>query len=157
MICTIFYVFYIDHRISTFQDSNTERVFNIQSPSLFIDIRIPMGPDFSKHRSLDTMSNEELRLFARRHAFAGYSVLTTDPTGAKNSPAVCVRHHAIDWNFVGRMRSRPNKWRVEMHPAGDVWKEWGFAKDEDGQHVYMERWERLPGGRGPCLALRRCG
>ncbi len=71
-----------------------------------------------------------------------------------NAP-VCTRHHCIDWNFTGKLRPRPNKWRIEMHPEGKVWKEFGWAKDEYGQHVYMERWERLPGGSGPFLALRR--
>lgn len=41
---------------------------------------------------------------------------------------VATRHHAIDWNYVGKPRPRPNKWRVEMGPGGDIWKEWGFAK-----------------------------
>ena len=30
---------------------------------------------------------------------------------------VCTRHHAIDWNFVGIARPRPNKWRVQPTPA----------------------------------------
>lgn len=54
-----------------------------------------------------------------------------DNTGSgENYPArlVATRHHAIDWNYVGRPRPRPNKWRVEMGPGGDTWKEWGFAK-----------------------------
>lgn len=41
---------------------------------------------------------------------------------------VATRHHAVDWNYVGRARPRPNKWRVEMGPGGDTWREWGFAK-----------------------------
>lgn len=41
---------------------------------------------------------------------------------------MATRHHCIDWNYVGEPRPRPNKWRVEMGPGGDVWKEWGFAK-----------------------------
>lgn len=66
----------------------------------------------------------------------------------------------IDWNFVGAMRTRPNKWRVEMAESGDVWKEWSFATDDFGQSYYMERWERRPGddrGAGRCLALRCTG
>ena len=67
---------------------------------------------------------------------------------------MCVRHHAIDWNFVGKPRSRPNKWRIEMREDRNVWKEWAFAKDEHGQHIYMERWERLAGDGGARVALR---
>lgn len=29
------------------------------------------------------------------------------------------------------------------------------SQDAFDQHVYMERWERLPGGRGPFFAIRR--
>lgn len=71
---------------------------------------------------------------------------------------MAVRHHAIDWNFVGKPRPRPNKWRIEMNPSGDIWKEWGWARDEHNQHIYMEQWSRLPGGSGStgqCVALRR--
>ncbi|CAM9996574.1 unnamed protein product, partial [Discosporangium mesarthrocarpum] len=171
-----------------------ELVYNLQTPSIFLDMRIPKAglAKLSHHKGFHTMSLEDLRAFARRHAFAGYT--KTCAAGTLGSPSVpgpreygvcavgaggvivtetgdreggraagirgensfvATRHHAIDWNFVGRLRPRPNKWRVEMGPSGDVWKEWGFAKDEHGQHVYMERWERLPGGRGDCLSLRR--
>ena len=102
-----------------------ERVFNLQTPSIFIDMRLPFPqpgmPDFKHYKSLEDMTTEELRLFARRHAFSGYSVVS-------GTPPICVRHHAIDWNFVGRPRSRPNKWRIEIHPDGDVWKEFGYSK-----------------------------
>lgn len=108
---------------------------------------------------MKTKQGLDLRLFARRHAFAGYTrvaplplpgeALETshggsgggggggrrgreieqrrrDRTGGGGS--VATRHHCIDWNYVGERRPRPNKWRVEMGPGGDVWKEWGFAK-----------------------------
>lgn len=102
----------------------------------------------------------ELRLFARRHAFAGYTrvALVCPASSATNSALpsgscssdtagregggvggvgrrrgdggglIATRHHAIDWNYVGLPRPRPNKWRIEMGPGGDNWKEWGFAK-----------------------------
>ena len=57
---------------------------------------------------------------------------------------------------LSSLHASPNKWRIEVHPNGNVWKEWGLAKDEFGQHLYMERWERLEGGGGTRrLALRR--
>jgi hypothetical protein len=131
-------------------DGTHETVFNLQTRSLFIDIRIPTASldAFRGHKSLATMSLDELGLFAQRHAFAGYSVVS-------GSPPTCVRHHAVDWNFVGAPRPRPNKWRIEVDRSGDVWKEWGWPTDTHGQHVYMERWERLPGGGGKTIALRR--
>ncbi|CAN0554677.1 unnamed protein product, partial [Ectocarpus sp. 8 AP-2014] len=68
---------------------------------------------------LNPQQDFELRLFARRHAFAGYT------RGAKQhgrlEGSVATRHHCIDWNYVGEARPRPNKWRVEMGPGGDVW------------------------------------
>lgn len=35
------------------------------------------------------------------------------------------------------------------------WVSSSFFQDAFDQHVYMERWERLPGGRGPFFAIRR--
>lgn len=132
-----------------------ERVFNIQTPSMFIDLRIPtQRPQFARmgHRSTATLSDEQLRVFARQHCFSGYSLLTDQ------DPPVVARHHMLDWNFVGVMRSRPNKWRVEMDEAtNDTWQEWSFAKDDFGQHYYLERWERREAdarGKGRVLALR---
>lgn len=138
----------------------TELVYNTQTPTLFIDLRIPrLRPPFVArgHTSLKTLTDHELKCFARQHCFSGYSLLG----GTVDEPDV-TRHHIIDWNFVGKPRSRPNRWRVEMkHPSsqrihsattslserwlrasGNVWKEWSFAKDGFGQHYYMERWER---------------
>eukprot|EP00903_Cladosiphon_okamuranus_P013418 g12500.t2 len=165
-----------------------ETTFNLQTPSVFIDIRVPNAGAalLGHHRGFDTMTDLHLRLFARRHAFAGYTRLEPLPlpgetleTGRGGSGggggggrkgreieqrrrdrtgcggSVATRHHCIDWNYVGEPRPRPNKWRVQMGPGGDVWKEWGLAKDAFDQHVYMERWERLPGGRGPFFAIRR--
>eukprot|EP00611_Tribonema_gayanum_P004466 TRINITY_DN1365_c0_g1_i2.p1 TRINITY_DN1365_c0_g1~~TRINITY_DN1365_c0_g1_i2.p1 ORF type:complete len:253 (-),score=66.33 TRINITY_DN1365_c0_g1_i2:141-899(-) len=116
-------------------------------------MRVPCGVEFPGARGLCDLSLEQLRLYARRHAFAGI----TRVQSIDGAP-VATRHHAVDWNFVGRMRPRPNKWRIEarqQQPRCDVWKEWGFARDEHGQHIYMERWERVKGGTGPYLALRR--
>jgi hypothetical protein len=47
-----------------------------QTPSIFIDLRIPRTrpESLAFHRSLATLSTEELRLFARQHCFAGYSL-----------------------------------------------------------------------------------
>eukprot|EP00961_Rhodomonas_salina_P282104 3811944-Rhodomonas_salina.1 len=101
-------------------DAHTERTFNLQTPTIFIDLRIPRV-DFPGHQSLSSMSDTELSLFARRHCFAGYSVVNDGArfqtcvspgcAGPWNdaNPPVCVRHHAIDWNFTGKMRPRPNK------------------------------------------------
>ena len=135
-----------------------EIVFNIQTNTLFIDMRIPRLASQILHEgghdNFSVMNEEQLRLYARRHAFAGYTVLNYE----QNRP-VCTRHHCIDWNFVGIGRNRPNKWFVEMHPKhSNTWKENSFAKDDFGQHYYWERWERLKddaNGDGLILALRK--
>lgn len=72
-----------------------------------------------------------------------------------------MRHHAIDWNFVGTPRARPNKWRIKgvtgEHGQTDEWVELAFANDESGEPYYHETWRRLDGGAGrPTLALRAC-
>lgn len=136
---------------STDQD---ETVYNIQTHNLFIDLRIPktrnrilVGGNF---RSLDDLGPEALRLYARQHIFAGFSMIAKE-----NDRPVCARHHCIDWNFVGSPRSRPNKWWIETHPDGNIWKEYSYATDNLGQHYYFERWERIGTANSPRLALRK--
>lgn len=157
--------------VGGFEHSTNENeiVFNVQTNTLFIDMRIPrlakqilpdknllLGEEADKSAEtvLKTMSNEQLQLYARRHAFAGYTILDH-----YQKRPVCTRHHCIDWNYVGRGRNRPNKWFVEMHPNhNNTWKEWAFAQDDFGQHYYWERWERLANdanGDGLVIALRK--
>lgn len=147
--------------------SHTDDVYNHQTCRLFIDIRIPTSrPAFSHASSLQGLSDEELRLFARQHAFAGYNrEVGVTEANSVNLPA-CVRHHCIDWNFVGKARARPNKWYVEVEPgqeggrAGKQWRELAFAQHPGGEHYYVERWARREGdlcegeARGPVVALR---
>ena len=141
-----------------------ETVYNVQTRSLFVDLRIPTTRSWvlpSGATSLSSLSNEELRYYARQHVFAGFSRVTTEPDDDR---PVCVRHHCIDWNYVGVPRSRPNKWWIETPNEGTapppMWKEWAYAVDENKQHYYMERWQRLENGGGNpgCLriALRKC-
>ena len=70
----------------------------------------------------------QIRLLARQHAFGGYGRWEEAPLGGLRGmgeageaeavcAGVCTRHHAIDWNFVGTARPRPNKWRVQPTPA----------------------------------------
>jgi hypothetical protein len=139
-----------------------ERTFNLQTRNLFIDLRIPRTREMvlpKDKKSLDEYNQEELRLYARQHVFAGYTQLNqTD----NKMDLVCTRHHCMDWNFVGTPRTRPNKWYAELPQKKpddafvvETWKEWAFAQDEHGQHYYCEQWERLPEGQGtPLLALK---
>lgn len=134
-----------------------ETVFNLQSRNLFIDMRIPTTRKYilpSNLRSLADMDGEQLRYFARQHVFAGFSKL-----GNEGERVYCTRHHCIDWNFVGTPRNRPNKWWIELQPDKApvrAWKEWAFAKDDQDQHYYCERWESLPSSSPqPSVTLRK--
>lgn len=145
-------IFYGGWENSTNKD---EKCFNVQTSALFIDLRIPRLGDkaFSKVQSLKDLSEEELKLYSRRHVFGGFTKVNIE-----NDRIVCTRHHCIDWNFTGNPRPRPNKWYVEMNDTKELWKEWAFAKDDFGQHYYCERWQRYEGdgkGNGFVLAMRR--
>ena len=169
---------------------NDEVVYNIQTGSLFIDLRIPMtkpvsrwenllcgdnkneGQIISSHQAFESMSDEDLRLYARQHVFAGYSVISQEKNNnnennsnkMSNNLPLCTRHHCIDWNYVsGKPRPRPNKWYIEGRNINErtpfnTWKEWSYATDENGQSYYWEKWERITGdelGQGLRLAMRK--
>ncbi|GKY98499.1 hypothetical protein MPSEU_000807000 [Mayamaea pseudoterrestris] len=135
-----------------------EHTYNLQTETLFIDLRIPktrrdifsLLADGDKSRpicSVHDLDAQALRYYARQHVFAGFSKLTRHDSKA-HYPWSCTRHHVMDWNYVGMPRTRPNKWWIEMKPhadgeaAADAWKEWAFATDSAGQHYYCEQWER---------------
>ena len=142
------------------------QVFNLQTPSIFIDLRFPRArlsrPRGFYGATLEDCTNAQLRELSRQHCFAGYALVdrsksnTASPSPPRSSPSIddlpiCTRHHALDWNYHARFpRSRPNKWRIEPHPSGDgsQFKEWGFATEpRNGQAIYMERWALLPDSR----------
>jgi len=150
--------------------AHDEQVFNLQTPSLFIDLRLPTTrltrTDRPHVADIADLEAADLRRLARQHVFGGYTVIdkpTTNTTSTKQPyDLVCTRHHIIDWNFVGRPRNRPNKWHVQLHPDGQgMWKEWAFATDYHGQHYYCEQWENLlPSSSNnscniPMVALRK--
>ncbi|KAL7456324.1 hypothetical protein ACHAWC_007841 [Mediolabrus comicus] len=177
--------------------NNEEIVFNIQTGTLFIDLRIPTSKPVSRWENLsssstinnnygrqnpailssrqilESMSDEDLRLYARQHVFAGYSIISQEKNNNSNGMSkklsICTRHHCIDWNYVsGKPRPRPNKWYIEGKSSNtghdsknypfNVWKEWSYSTDENGQCYYWEKWERISGdefGKGLRLAMRR--
>jgi hypothetical protein len=142
-----------------YSSAHDEQTFNVQTNTLFVDIRIPTlrQKKLANLRSFAALDDIGLRLYARQHAFGGYTVM--DYEGPGNGRPVCTRHHCIDWNFVGVPRPRPNKWWVEFKPSTrDSWKEWAYATDDFGQHYYCEQWDRLDGdssGSGVVVALRK--
>lgn len=131
--------------------SAIEDVANAQTPSVFVDVRVPRARRVEAS-SLETCELEDLRILARQHAFAGYTRF-----GRINE--LCshaVRHHLIDWNLVGEPRSRPNKWRIEPRPPDD-WKEWSWATDDFGQSYYVEHWRIIePPSRVLALVAPDC-
>ena len=140
-------------------DLDTE-AFNLQTPSLFIDMRIPIAPEVRRalrtRGSLSNCTDLELRLLARQHTFSGYSLPEVDAT----KPLHFIRHHIIDWNYHPSFpRPRPNKWWIQTDKATDAssFKEFSFVRDENNIPVYFERWDRRPGDGGgkKYLALRK--
>lgn len=140
--------------------------FNLQTPSMFIDMRFPRArPTYAlrERGSVQSCSDEELRWLARQHCFSGYSL----PSQALEY-LYFTRHHIIDWNYHPTFpRPRPNKWWVQLDNEGDwgvrsdmpcqSFKEFSFARDKYDVPVYFERWARINGdGNGAkYLAARR--
>jgi len=114
-----------------------ERVYNLQSQTLFVDLRVPLTRDEifggalrgkKAVSSLDDLDGRQLRWYARQHVFSGFSdvhcvsnvrerpahVAASSSSPSSSFAACCTRHHCIDWNFVGAPRSRPNKWWIEF-------------------------------------------
>lgn len=151
--------------------NNDEIVYNIQTGTLFVDLRIPKCKPIKEweklkgrqttdnsRKVLEMMSDEELRLYARQHVFGGYSMLTSTEDNNMRRLPLCTRHHCIDWNYIpGKPRPRPNKWYIEVcNNNPNVWKELSYATDEHGQSYYYERWERIDGDDLPLrLAMRK--
>lgn len=131
--------------------------FNLQSPSLFVDLRFPVDRPhrLSLKTSLADCSFEDLRYLARQHCFAGYSLPSEGGEGS-----VYTRHHAIDWNYHPSFpRARPNKWRAEMNTVDFMsFKEHSTTLDINQIPVYMERWQRFDGdslGKKNFAAMRK--
>jgi hypothetical protein len=142
--------------------------YNIQTGTLFVDLRIPRTKPIGRWEELEhvgietlkSLSDYELRLYARQHVFGGFSVLTTE--SKQPGRPLATRHHCIDWNHIpGKPRPRPNKWYIECeNTAGPTnrWKEWSYSTDQNGQCYYYEVWERIKDdvlGQGLCLAMRK--
>jgi hypothetical protein len=149
--------------------------FNLQTPSVFIDMRFPKSrpTDILRSRkSLSNCSDEELKYLSRQHCFSGYSL----PENSEDYPeldfdsTVFTRHHVIDWNYHPyHPRSRPNRWFIQVQepPSSSFndddamppsFKEYSTVRDADRVPVYYERWARLsPYKKQPTkyLALRR--
>jgi hypothetical protein len=158
---------------TTYEDEIT---YNVQTGTLFVDLRIPTTKPLGrweetlKHaavcddrrRALTSLSDHELRLYARQHVFGGFTVLTTE--GKRSGRPLATRHHCVDWNHIpGKPRPRPNKWYIECEDASaqpaNRWKEWSYSTDDNGQCYYYEIWERIKGdemGEGVRLAMRKC-
>ena len=142
-------------------ESMTE-AFNLQTPSLFIDMRFPVDRPTEHLRqagSVEACTDEELMQLAQQHCFAGYSLPSEGVQGGLDADKPhFTRHHIIDWNFHPRFpRPRPNKWWVQVSPDGQSFKEFSFARNALSLPVYFEQWRRREGDSGGLkyLAARR--
>lgn len=128
--------------------------FNLQTPSIFIDMRIPKNRPstvLKKFQSLKQCTDTHLRILSRQHCFSGYSL----PSNADSDPLVFTRHHIIDWNYhPSYPRSRPNRWWIQTNSTAirsdniglsndvssvDSFKEFSTVRDKNQVPVYMVR------------------
>ena len=153
--------------------SNKDEItYNVQTGTLFVDLRIPLSKPIGRweklervvindrRQALESLSDQELRLYARQHVFGGFTFLATE--SKHPGRPVATRHHCVDWNYIpGKPRPRPNKWYIECENTAaptNRWKEWSYSTDENGQCYYYEIWERIQGdggGQGFRLAMRK--
>jgi hypothetical protein len=153
--------------------SNKDEItYNVQTGTLFVDLRIPLSKPIGRweklervvindrRQALESLSDQELRLYARQHVFGGFTLLAME--SKRPGRPVATRHHCVDWNHIpGKPRPRPNKWYIECENTAaptNRWKEWSYSTDENGQCYYYEIWERMKGdeeGQGLRLAMRK--
>ena len=98
---------------------NDTEAFNLQTPSIFIDMRFPHSRPthvLAARGSIARCTDEELRWLAQQHCFSGYSLPDQSPSSSSSPPTPLhfVRHHIIDWNYHPSFpRPRPNKWWIQ--------------------------------------------
>ena len=115
----------------------TTRVFYLQTPRLFADIRVPATrPSFSHRAALTDLRPDERLALARQRAFAGHATVK----GSRVS-----WHHAFDYQPYGGVLASGDEGEVAFQGARMI---------EQGVHAdYVEHYLRLDGGKGPYLAL----
>ncbi|MEW6268185.1 MAG: hypothetical protein AB1689_02665 [Thermodesulfobacteriota bacterium] len=116
----------------------TTRVFWLQTPTLYVDLRVPAARDVAGARSgLDDCDDAELAALAAQAGFAGWISLEDD---------VCRWQREIDFQPPSGV---PDEGRLGL--AGD-------ELVEHGVHApYREVWRRVPGSTGDWLAGRAAG
>jgi hypothetical protein len=136
---------------------NDTEAYNLQTPSLFIDMRFPLKRPtklLSIKKDLNDCSSIDLRVLARQHCFSGYSLPETlpieqYPLDTKEFP-IFTRHHVIDWNLHPQFpRNRPNRWWIEVNDVNKEgkgsFKEHSIIRNKaTNLPVYFERWARIP-------------
>jgi hypothetical protein len=121
--------------------------FNLQSPSIFIDMRFPHSRALTlkTKTSFRDCSLDELFNLSQQHCFGGYSL----PELPLSASQLFTRHHIIDWNYHPAFpRSRPNRWFIQYYQdakqeGNDSFKEYCAVRDQDGVPLYYERWARI--------------
>jgi len=124
--------------------------YNLQTPSLFFDLRIPIArPDFSSSSGFESLSLDELRVMSRQQCTGGYSLIN-------GNPPIITRHFTVDWDYHPSFsHQQPNRWRIEVHPKGTSFKEISVVNDPFGQASCLQRWEKLDNSDGPFFAARK--
>jgi hypothetical protein len=114
------------------------RVFYVQTPTLFGDIRIPESrPDTSNVISLDDLHDTELKKLATQEGFAGYVEIADD---------VVTWQREIDFQPPAEI---PDVGRCTVDKQYMI--ETGIHSD------YSEKWQRIADGNGQFLAMQIAG
>ncbi len=119
------------------RDTST-RVYWLQTPSLYGDIRVPADrPDFGDRRGLQDFDDNELALLAQQQGFAGLLEAEGD---------ICRWHRQLDY--------QPDTGAEDighMHFEGPLMVEHGVHAE------YEEEWRRLTEPNAACVALELVG
>ena len=115
----------------------TTRVFYLQTPRLFLDLRVPATrPSLVGRSALCELSKAQRRSLARQIAFAGY----TEKRGRR-----LIWHHGFDYQLLPDPTRAADEGKIAL--SGRFMTEWGVHRP------YTEQWEKIDDGGGLFLGL----
>jgi hypothetical protein len=170
----------LDLTPSSITHDGSTRAVTVQTPSLYIDLRIaenrpvlPAGSTSFIGLGVDTLA----ALARTTHCFAGLSTVELVPppavaadTGSSPYPvalkpadvSMCSRRIGIDWQPPPRLKR--NRWRIETRWESGGWVEWSSEQDAFGtvllgsllccwHGLLGRRFRRVPPHSAPAVAV----
>lgn len=123
---------------------NTVNVRNIQTPTLFGDVRIPKGrPRFKKAKSLRDLSDAELKTLYPQEGFSGFTTV---------SGYITTWHHQITFQppdgtvDIGRTEPQQGRVMIETGVQAKYLEHWWRLETGDGWFVGVKVMRKLPDG-----------